>query len=125
MALSAAPLFDVPLTLLLERYTERVQEGRDRTVPRVTKCQAQREVGSFSNVQFTGERDVSIFGVGEFPVHFQIVEQVGPTIGLAHISARTAEEGRRGGHGQPEIPIVGQKNLPIPYSIDASVVSPA
>ena len=80
----------------LERRHKRLEQVRDRTVPRVAERQADGERAGPGDVDLGGDSDIAVVRGVELPIHFQVVVQVGPAVVDGHVAAGASHD-RRGG----------------------------
>ena len=83
----ATPLLYVSMPVMRKRHTQRLEERCDRSVGAVAKCQSNRELCRFRDIDLPGYCNVAVFGPLKLPVEFQIILQVLPTVGDADVPA--------------------------------------
>jgi hypothetical protein len=78
---------NVSFAMLLDRHTQRLQQGRDRIVATVTEGNGHGEVSASTKRQLTRQRHVAVEGTVKFPGHLEVLREVGPPIARADIPA--------------------------------------
>src|SRR5208282_646645 len=95
MAARAIPLFQESIAMHPERCTQRLKQGGDRAMKSAAEGEAERELADGAQVDLAGQRNVAVRRRGELIVHPEILGQVLPAVGPAHVAARALDE-RRG-----------------------------
>src|SRR6266403_1608992 len=82
------PLADISCVMEVKRCCQRLQQIGRRALIAVTKTNREREFIARLEINFAGQRNISVFSGAEFPCHFEMVHHVLPTV--AYAPARSA-----------------------------------
>src|SRR5207249_11356017 len=82
---------------------ERLEQLRGRTLVTTTKRNGNGEFTVVSQFYFRGQRDIAVLGCLKFPIHFEVVHQVLPTIAEADVADRSPRETAAARHEQVSV----------------------
>ena len=90
-----------------------MEQFRNRALVTSTKRNSDRKFSAVRQIDFAGQRDVAVLSGLKFPVHFEIVHQVLPTVAETDVTDRSPRETAAACHEQVHVLALGVEQFVI------------
>jgi hypothetical protein len=108
----AVPLLDKTVHIGLKWHTQGLEEGGAGRVGGAAEGQAESELVAVRQVDLSRQGDISVHRAVVFPIHLQVVRQVGPTVTDTNVAAGELAEPYLGSDRHVYIVAIGNQEMP-------------
>src|SRR6185437_6962827 len=107
----ALPLPNIGFAMNIEWFRERLQQLRHSALVTSAEGNRDRKFITVLKIDFSSESNVTVLGGRKFPVHFEIIHQVMPTVARTNIADRPPQKSAAASHYQMQIFALGMKQF--------------
>ena len=107
----ALPLPNIGFAMNIERFRQRLQQLRHSALVTPAQSNRDRKFIAVLKIDFPGQRNVAVLRGRKFPVHFEIIHQILPTVARPDIANRPPQKSAAASHDQMQIFALGMKQF--------------